>query len=46
MGFWCGFVGVIGATIIDKRIGFWSAFWGMLVSGAAIAFIAIIVAFA
>ena len=31
MGLVCGFVGVICATIIDKRKGFWAAFWGMMV---------------
>ena len=31
MGFWAGLVGVICATIIDKREGFWAAFKGFIV---------------
>lgn len=33
MGFWVGVIGMICATIIDKREGFWAAFWGALISG-------------
>ena len=36
-----GIAGMICATIIDKREGFWAAFWGSLLSG--IIFVALIV---
>lgn len=30
IGFWTGGLGLICATIIDKRKGFWAAFWGVM----------------
>ena len=42
MGLLLGPIGIICATIIDKRVGFWSAFFGLVVNAFVVGLIVLI----
>ena len=42
MGLLLGPIGITCATIIDKRVGFWSAFFGLVVNAFVVGLIVLI----